>query len=90
MGHEPTSVMRIIGPARCVIRVRGMLAPEWSDSLGDMRITCERQESGAVTQLIGRLMDQAALHGVLSTLYELGYPLISVDCVPEKTPRPDA
>ena len=35
-----------------------------------------------VTELTGRLLDQAALHGVLSTLYELGLPLVSLECTP--------
>jgi hypothetical protein len=32
------------------------------------------------TLLMGRLTDQAALHGVLAALYELGMPLLSVEC----------
>jgi hypothetical protein len=33
--------------------------------------------------LVGRLADQAALHGVLATLYELGLPLLAVECAPD-------
>jgi hypothetical protein len=33
-----------------------------------------------VTELTGQLMDQAALYGVLVTLYNLGLPLLSVEC----------
>jgi hypothetical protein len=40
-----------------------------------------------VTELVGRLTDQAALHGVLSALYELGLPLVSVECTPTSGPR---
>jgi hypothetical protein len=32
--------------------------------------------------LIGRLADQAALLGVLNSLYELGLPLLSVEYIP--------
>ncbi len=67
-------------PALCVIRVRGTLSSDWSDQLGGMRIIVVRTGRHAVTELVGRLVDQAALHGVLSTLYELGLPLISVEC----------
>lgn len=72
----------LVEPATCVIRVRGVLAPDWSVRLGGMRIATTRSGGRAVTELIGRLADQASLHGVLSALYELGLPLVSVDCVP--------
>ncbi|MCA9876389.1 MAG: hypothetical protein KC442_01360 [Thermomicrobiales bacterium] len=84
---DPAPVMRLTGPARCVIRVRGVLAPEWSARLGDMAITCVREAGSSTTRLTGRLIDQAALHGVLNALYELGFPLLSVDCVPEEDAR---
>jgi len=34
-----------------------------------------------VTILMGRLIDQAALIGVINSLYDLGCPLLSVECV---------
>ncbi|HSN75491.1 MAG TPA: hypothetical protein VL334_10475, partial [Anaerolineae bacterium] len=40
------------------------------------------QTDGApVTVLSGQFQDQAALAGVLNTLYDLGLPLLSVECV---------
>jgi hypothetical protein len=67
-------------PAVCVIHVRGALSSDWSDRLGGMRITVVRAGRHTMTELVGRLIDQAALHGVLATLYELGLPLLSVEC----------
>src|SRR6476659_2961224 len=67
----------LVEPATCVIRVRGVLSPDWSVRLGGMRIMTMRRSDRVVTELVGRLADQAALHGVLSALYELGMPLIS-------------
>lgn len=67
-------------PAMCVIRVRGTLAAEWSNSMQGMQITVDRSTSLAITELVGRLTDQAALQGVLAALYELGMPLLSVEC----------
>lgn len=67
-------------PATCVIRVRGALSSDWSDRMGGMRIIVVRTGHRAVTELVGRLVDQAALHGVLAALYELGLPLLSVEC----------
>ena len=34
-----------------------------------------------VTILTGVMVDQAALNGVINTLYDLGCPLLSVECV---------
>jgi hypothetical protein len=68
-------------PATCVIRVRGALSSDWSDRLGGLRIIVIRTGRHTVTELVGRLTDQAALHGVLSTLYELGLPLLTVECM---------
>jgi hypothetical protein len=36
-------------------------------------------DEAPVTLLVGRFIDQAALAGVLSTLYDLGYPLLKVE-----------
>lgn len=69
-------------PAVCVIRVRGALSSDWSERMGGLRIAVARAGPHTVTELTGRLLDQAALHGVLSTLYELGLPLVSLECTP--------
>jgi len=61
------------------IRVLGELDKKWSDRLGGMSITINRQDKQeSVTILVGTLRDQAALAGVLCTLYELHYPVLSV------------
>jgi hypothetical protein len=39
------------------------------------------RDGQATTVLEGRLADQAALSGVLNTLYELHLPVISVECL---------
>ena len=70
-------------PAICVIRVRGALSSDWSDHLGGMRIVVIRAGRHTITEVRGRLADQAALHGVLAALYELGMPLLTVECAPE-------
>jgi hypothetical protein len=75
-GRDPTWY----GAARYVIRVRGALRASWSDRLGGMRITPDEGDAGC-TVLEGPLPDQAALMGVLNGLYDLGLPLLLVECV---------
>jgi hypothetical protein len=56
------------------IRVRGHLGPAWSDWFSGLRVTLE----GNGEMLLAGLLDQAALHGVLRRVRDLGLPLISV------------
>ena len=55
------------------IRIKGHLGPQWTDWFGGLTITLE--ESGD-TLLTGPV-DQAALHGLLKKVRDLGMPLIS-------------
>ena len=56
-------------------RVKGHLADRWSDWFGGMDI--HRQEDGT-TVLVGPVVDQAALHGVIARIRNLALPLLSV------------
>ena len=60
------------------IRIEGHLGHEWTDWFDGMTITLE--EHGH-TLLRGEIADQAALHGVLRRIRDLGAPLLSVDRV---------
>ena len=62
------------------IRVRGHLADRWSDWLGGLDLL--RQDDGT-TVLIGPVVDQAALHGVITHIRDLGLALLSVNRVVE-------
>ena len=66
------------GSAIYRICVNGQLAFEWSNQLAGMQITPTDEGK---TILVGRLNDQAALAGVLATLYELHLPVSSVECL---------
>ena len=71
-------------PAIYRIRVRGHLDGKWSERLEGMNITEVRHsEKDDQTILVGRLADQAALAGVMNTLYEQHLPVLSVDCLEE-------
>jgi len=66
-------------PATYHIWVGGRLAPAWSERLAGMSLRIRRQRDGAfVTRLEGELRDQAALMGVINTLFELQLPLLAV------------
>ena len=60
------------------IRFEGRLDPSWSDRLGAMAIELDESGPRPITTLTGRLVDQAALAGVLNTLVDLHLTLISV------------
>jgi hypothetical protein len=63
--------------ARYEIRVQGRLEAGWSDYVGNLKIRTERTQP-PVTVLTGMVTDQAALQGLLSSLYSLGLPLLLV------------
>ncbi len=72
-------------PSTYRICINGHLDTSWSDRLSGMTIiTVGGKNTLETTTLEGRLLDQAALTGVINTLYDLGIPLISVeylDCI---------
>jgi hypothetical protein len=57
------------------IRIQGRLDDRWSAWLDDLDLA--RADDGT-TVLRGRVADQAALHGLLHKLRDLGLPLLSV------------
>ena len=66
------------------IRLQGVLEESWRDSISDMQII-KYQKVGSSespeTLLLGTVQDQAALAGVLTLVYNLGLPLLAVECL---------
>ena len=60
------------------IRIKGHLGQQWTDWFGGLTIT---QEDNGNTLLTGPVVDQAALHGLLKKVRDLGMPLLSVNRV---------
>ena len=74
--------LRIDQPGLYRIRVQGGLVTDLSDRMGGMQISSEvRPEGSIITTLQGRLLDQAALLGVLMALYNTRLPLLSVELI---------
>ena len=65
------------------IRLQGRLDARWSTWFDGMTLSID--PGGPDTLLSGPVVDQAALHGLLARLRDVGLPLISVERVP---PRP--
>ena len=57
------------------IRIEGHLGPQWTGWFGGLTITLE---ANGDTLLTGPVVDQAALHGLLRRVRDLGLPLLSV------------
>lgn len=57
------------------IEVQGRLDAHWSEWLDGLAVA---HEAAGRTLLTGYIVDQAALHGLLNKLYDLGLPLLSV------------
>jgi hypothetical protein len=62
-------------PVQYCIRVKGHLGPQWSEWFDQMTVTLE---ADGTTTLSGPIADQAALHGLLVRVRDLGLELISV------------
>ncbi|MFQ5814388.1 MAG: hypothetical protein ACE5I2_14520 [Anaerolineae bacterium] len=78
MTEEHASTENRYEPELYEIRIKGHLDDRWADWFEGLTFT---HESDGTTILYGPLTDQAALHGVLNGIRDLGLPIISVQCV---------
>jgi hypothetical protein len=62
-------------PPRYELRVRGVLDPGWSAWFEGLRVTSDQAGQTTIT---GPVADQAALHGLLAKVRDLGLELLSV------------
>lgn len=60
------------------IRIKGHLGSQWKVWFEGLTITLEQDGD---TLLTGQVIDQAALHGLIKKVRDLGMPLLSVNSV---------
>ena len=79
MGKSQQGVS-LLEPAVYQIRIQGILDKNLSDYYGGMTIEHEGDpKQAAMSILMGRLADQSPLIGVLNSLHDIGYPILSVE-----------
>ena len=71
-------------PGRYEIRLRGHLDSRWAAWFDGLSLT---NESDGTTIIYGPVTDQAALHGLLQKVRDLGLPLVSVTQVEPDQPN---
>lgn len=72
--HEPGQLTDPGEPMAYQIRIAGQLGSRWADWFEGLTITLD----GGDTLITGPVVDQAALHGLLKRVRDLGMPLVSV------------
>lgn len=78
MSNESNPIIDPNQPVVYQIRIKGHLGHQWTEWFEGLTIT---QEEDGDTLLTGSVIDQAALHGLLKKVRDLGIPLLSVDSV---------
>ena len=72
-----------MAPTGYAIRVRGALDPTWSSWFEGMDVRSDRPGESVIA---GPVADQAALHGLLEKIRDLGIPIISVHELHQEEP----
>ena len=78
MSNEINSEIDPGQPLVYQIRIKGHLGRQWTDWFGGLTLTLE---DNGETLLTGPVVDQAALHGLLRKVRDLGVPLLSISRV---------
>ena len=83
MSEKTASTQEHYEPGIYEIRIKGHLDDKWAEWFEGLTITLE---DNGDTLLTGPVIDQAALHGLLKKVRDLGMPLVSVSPVEPRPP----
>ena len=72
------------GTGQYQLRIGGHLNSSWTDWFEGMALT---QENDGTTSLCGPVVDQAALHGLIAKVRDIGATLIAVNLLEDQDPR---
>jgi hypothetical protein len=76
MNEKQILTEHLYGPVLYEIRIKGHLDGKWAAWFGGLAITLDDNGDSLLT---GQVVDQAALHGLLKKVRDLGMPLLSVN-----------
>jgi hypothetical protein len=76
--NKTKSKLTLTWPTTYQIKVPGHLGESWSEWSDGMMISIDSLKDGTQITTLTGTFDQAALHGLLSQLYAMGLPLISL------------
>jgi hypothetical protein len=82
--HTMTNGRPFDRPGAYRIQVKGILDCKWSDWFDGFVITPQPDDE---TLLVGTVKDQAALHGLLAKIRDLGLPLLTVQRIEDEAIR---
>jgi hypothetical protein len=85
MSNEHTRGPDAGQPRDYQIRIKGHLGRHWAGRFDELSITLE---DNGVTLLTGPVVDQAALHGILRKIRDLGVTLLSLNSADASPPDP--
>jgi hypothetical protein len=73
-------VVEFSSPANCRITIKGRLDKRFSDNFGGLEIRNLTAENNTqISYLEGKISDQAALLGCLNSLYNMRFPILTVE-----------
>jgi len=78
MSNEDNVESNLSQPMIYQIRIKGHLGRQWMEWFEGLSITLEEDGN---TLLAGPMVDQAALHGILKKIRDLGMPLLLVNSI---------
>lgn len=81
MTNEQNANPAVHQPTVYQIRIKGHWGQQWQDRFEELTITLEEDGN---TLLSGPVVDQAALHGILKRIRDLGIPLLAVNAIEPK------